>query len=149
MSQNEIKKAMELVDNVRADKYPADVYTYVGRRGVRRIDGVEKANGAALYTIDVNLPGMLYLRFFTCPYPHARIVRMDTSKAEALPGVRVVLRYDDPELPTGADLGGHFPSNEPPIPHIAYFDCRAGFEDNRGRVGATPLSSGSGVRPGA
>ena len=41
---------------------------------------------------------MLYARVLTCPYPHARIVHMDTSKAEAYPGVHGVLRYDDPEV---------------------------------------------------
>ncbi|MBI5602715.1 MAG: xanthine dehydrogenase family protein molybdopterin-binding subunit [Deltaproteobacteria bacterium] len=122
MSQDTIKKVLELVDNIRADQYPLDAYTHIGRRGIRRIDGVEKANGAAIYTMDVHLPGMLFMRFLTSPHPHARVVRLDTSRAESLPGVRVVLRYDDPELPPTADLGGHFPSSEPPIPHIAYFE---------------------------
>jgi len=38
---------------------------------------------------------------------------MDTSKAEALPGVRAVLRYNDPELPPVADLSGHYPEYLP------------------------------------
>ena len=101
----EKSKILELMDNLRADKYPRQTYDHIGRRGVRRVDGFEKASGEALYTFDVALPGMLYLRFLTSPYPHAKIVRMDTSKAEALPGVRAVLRYDDPDLPASADLG--------------------------------------------
>jgi CO/xanthine dehydrogenase Mo-binding subunit len=60
-------------------------------------------------------------RFLTCPYPHAEIVSMDTSEAEIYPGVRGVLRYDDPELPVGANLGGHEPSDLPPLPRIAHF----------------------------
>ena len=44
---------------------------------------------------------MLFARFLTSPYPHAEIVSMDTSEAEKMPGVRCVLRYDDPELPGG------------------------------------------------
>jgi CO/xanthine dehydrogenase Mo-binding subunit len=70
----------------------------VGKRGLRRIDAYEKATGKAVYTRDIILPGMLYARVLTCPYPHARIVRMDTSKAEEYPGVRAVLRYDDPDI---------------------------------------------------
>jgi CO/xanthine dehydrogenase Mo-binding subunit len=111
----------ETFDNLRADKYTRSVYREVGRRDVRRIDGFEKASGQAKYTLDLELPGMLYGRFLTCPYPHAEIIRMDTSHAEALPGVRAVLRCDDPELPASVDLGGHGVSALPPLPRIAYF----------------------------
>ncbi len=104
------------------DKAPLDQYDNIGKRGVRRLDGYEKASGRAIYTIDMQLPGMLHGRFFTSPYPHAEIKRMDTSKAEALPGVRCVLRYDDPELPATADLGGHPPSAVPVLPKIAHFE---------------------------
>jgi CO/xanthine dehydrogenase Mo-binding subunit len=111
----------ELFDNRARDKYPLREYRHIGRRGVRRLDGYEKASGQAQYTIDIALPGMLYAKFLTSPYAHARIVRMDTSKAESLPGVRAVLRYDDPELPPLADLGGHVPNAIPILPRIAYF----------------------------
>ena len=47
---------------------------------------------------------------------------MDTSKATALPGVRAILRYDDPELPSEADLGGHAPSSVPVLPRVAHFE---------------------------
>ena len=121
MTDDEMSKMLELFDNLKADKYPLEKYEKVGKRGVRRIDGYEKASGAAKYTIDVQLPGMLYGRFLTSPYPHAEIKSMDTSKAEAFPGVRAVLRYDDPELPAAADLGGHGPSSLPPLPRVAHF----------------------------
>jgi xanthine dehydrogenase molybdenum-binding subunit len=64
---------------------------------------------------------MLYAKFLTSPYAHAKIRSMDTSKAEALPGVRAILRYDDPELPHLADLGGHVPNAIPVLPRVAYF----------------------------
>ncbi|MGD0487595.1 MAG: molybdopterin cofactor-binding domain-containing protein [Syntrophorhabdales bacterium] len=80
------------------DRYAPDTFRVVGRRGVRRIDGERKASGKAIYTKDVQLPGMLYMRIMTSPYPNAKIRSMDTSKAEALAGVRCVLRYDDPEI---------------------------------------------------
>lgn len=121
MSHDEKEKMEELFDNLRADRYPLGEYKHIGRRGPRRIDGIHKASGSAEYTMDVQLPGMLHMRFLTSPYAHAAIASLDTSGAEALPGVRAVLRYDDPELPAEADLGGHLPSNEEPLPRIAHF----------------------------
>ncbi|CAB1065048.1 Xanthine dehydrogenase, molybdenum binding subunit (EC [Olavius sp. associated proteobacterium Delta 1] len=86
------------INPMECDKYQRDTYNYLGKRGVRRIDGRRKATGKAVYTQDIQLPGMLYARFMTAPYPNAKILSMDTSKAEALTGVRVVFRYDDPEF---------------------------------------------------
>lgn len=87
------------------DRYVPEEFTYVGKRGISRMDGKEKASGKAEYTRDVILPGMLYCRFLTCPYAHARITKLDTGEAEKIPGVRAVLRYDDPEL-EGKELMG-------------------------------------------
>lgn len=61
----------------------------VGKR-VPRIDGRAKVTGAAKYTADVQLPGMLYGRMVSAPHPHARIRSLDIAAAEALPGVRAV-----------------------------------------------------------
>ncbi len=77
----------------------------IGQRGVRRHDGYEKASGKALYTRDIQIPGMLYARVMRSPYAHARILNMDTRRAETLSGVRAVLRYDDP-LIQGRILNG-------------------------------------------
>jgi CO/xanthine dehydrogenase Mo-binding subunit len=92
---------------LKADKYPLHEYGAIGKR-IRRKDGYEKAGGSAMYTSDVQFPGMLHARILTCPYPNGRIKTMDTRKAESLAGVRAILRYDDPELPPKADLSGHF-----------------------------------------
>lgn len=56
-----------------------------------RVDAIEKVTGAARYAADINLPGMLWGKFLHSPYAHARIKRIDTSKAERLPGVKVVI----------------------------------------------------------
>ncbi len=63
-----------------------------------RVDGVAKTTGAARYAADVALPGMLWMRALRSPFPHARIARIDASRAERLPGVHAVL--------TGADVAG-------------------------------------------
>jgi CO/xanthine dehydrogenase Mo-binding subunit len=121
MNNEELSRMLESFDNLKADKYPLKKYTNIGKPGVRRIDGFEKASGAAKYTIDVQLPGMLHGRFLTSPYPHAEIASMDTSKAEKVPGVRAILRYDDPELPETASLGGHEPFPSVVLPKVAHF----------------------------
>ncbi|MDE0354348.1 MAG: hypothetical protein OXK20_01660, partial [Deltaproteobacteria bacterium] len=69
----------------------------VVNRSVPRRDGRAKVSGRALYVSDVKLPGMAYAKVLRSPYAHARIVSMDTSKAEAHPGVYNVLRGDDLE----------------------------------------------------
>ena len=84
---------------------PTIDFKQIGKRGVRRYDGLEKAGGKALYTRDVNLPGMLYAKVLASPHARARIIRLDTRKAEAYPGVRAVLRYDDPAI-QGRELNG-------------------------------------------
>lgn len=62
---------------------------------IGRVDGPEKVTGQARYSADVNLPGTLWGKSLRSPYPHARIVRIDTSAARALPGVHAVLTGDD------------------------------------------------------
>jgi CO/xanthine dehydrogenase Mo-binding subunit len=123
MDDIERSRMLEQFDNKKADKYPLDRerLNYIGKRGVRRIDGYEKASGAAKYTMDITLPGMLHGRFLTSPYAHAEIISLDSTRAEACPGVRAVLRYDDPELPDEVDVGGHEPAAVPPLPQIAHF----------------------------
>src|SRR5438552_235509 len=68
--------------------------TYVGTRTIRP-DGVDKVTGRARFGADFNLPGQLIGRVLRSPHPHARILSIDTSKAEALPGVKAVITRDD------------------------------------------------------
>jgi xanthine dehydrogenase YagR molybdenum-binding subunit len=63
--------------------------TYIGKP-TERYDGPAKAMGTGKYTADVNLPGMLYARMVDATIPHGRILSIDTSAAEKLPGVRAV-----------------------------------------------------------
>jgi xanthine dehydrogenase molybdenum-binding subunit len=78
--------------------WPVPENGVIGKRGLRRLDGPEKASGRAVYTRDVTRPGMLFAKMLTSPYAHAKIKSMNTAKAEALPGVRAILRYDDPDI---------------------------------------------------
>jgi carbon-monoxide dehydrogenase large subunit len=63
---------------------------------VPRIDGQSKVTGAAVYTDDEQFgPRLLFSRILRSPHPHARIVSIDTSKAEELPGVKAVVTGED------------------------------------------------------
>lgn len=63
---------------------------YIGQ-SIPRIESWEKVTGTARYVHDMVLPGMLYGKILTSPHAHARIVSIDTSEAEKLPGVKAVL----------------------------------------------------------
>ena len=77
---------------------PQQAFKWVGTRPVRP-DGVPKVTGAAKFGADYHLPGMLYGKVLRSPHAHARIRSIDTSRAEALPGVKAVM--------TGTDLPDH------------------------------------------
>jgi len=74
---------------------------YIGKY-TPKIDAMEKALGKVQFFEDVSLkgkfPGMIYCRIYASPYANATIKSMDSGKAEQLPGVFAVLRYDDPEV---------------------------------------------------
>ncbi|NCF27163.1 MAG: molybdopterin-dependent oxidoreductase [Gammaproteobacteria bacterium] len=69
-------------------------YKWVGTSQVRP-DGVDKVTGRASFGADLYAPNMLFGKVLRSPHPHARIVSIDTSKAEALPGVKSVVTKDD------------------------------------------------------
>src|SRR5688572_28197078 len=71
-------------------------------RTTRRIDAVERVTGKATYTRDLRLPGMLYARVLRSPHPHARVRRIDTSQAAALPGVRTIITHETAPVWWGA-----------------------------------------------
>jgi CO/xanthine dehydrogenase Mo-binding subunit len=77
-----------------ADKLNNGELKWVGTRPVRP-DGVDKVTGRARFGADLILPGMLVGRVLRSPHAHARIKSIDTSKAEALPGVKAVVTRDD------------------------------------------------------
>lgn len=60
-----------------------------------RVDGGEKVTGKAVYTGDIELPGVTYGRVVRSPVPHARLAKLDTGKAERLAGVLAVFSRDD------------------------------------------------------
>ena len=74
---------------------------HVGKGTPRTIE-IDKVTGRAIYINDLKLPGMLYGKILYSNYSHARIKRIDASKAETLPGVRAVLTgYNIPDVRVG------------------------------------------------
>src|SRR5256885_11369183 len=73
------------------------MYTTIGKPNAR-VEGPDKVTGITQYTADVALPGTLWGRALRSPLPHARILRIDTSRAQQVPGIHAVL--------TGADVRG-------------------------------------------
>jgi CO/xanthine dehydrogenase Mo-binding subunit len=75
---------------------------------ITRQDAHEKVSGKAAYTRDLYLPGMLCAKILTSPYAHAKITSIDTSKAAALPGVRDILKYSDPDIERDRGTGAWY-----------------------------------------
>jgi 4-hydroxybenzoyl-CoA reductase subunit alpha len=67
-----------------------DAFEVIGKP-MRKVDGLAKATGQAVYTDDLQLPGMLHAKTLRSPHAHALITSIDTSRAEALPGVLAVI----------------------------------------------------------
>jgi CO/xanthine dehydrogenase Mo-binding subunit len=81
--------------------YRTQTYKAVGTRPVRP-DGVDKVTGRARYGADFNMPGQLVGRILRSPHAHARIAKIDTSRAEKLRGVKAVITSADlPDLTNG------------------------------------------------
>lgn len=71
-------------------KWPeADKRKYIGKR-ISRVDGPLKVSGKAKYSFDLNRPGRLFGKIVRSPYAHAKILSIDTSVAEKMPGVQAV-----------------------------------------------------------
>ncbi|MGY4707007.1 xanthine dehydrogenase family protein molybdopterin-binding subunit [Candidatus Bipolaricaulota sp. J31] len=98
-------------------------------KSVRKVDGVALATGQPVFTLDVDFPGAAVGKILRSPYAHAEIVRIDTSRAEELPGVLCVLHHGNvPRIPyTTAGQGWPEPS-----PYDSFlFDKKVRFVGDR------------------
>src|SRR5262249_42016530 len=112
-----IVDAVEMARDIGRGVLPASVLDAAGAQGgrfigvnVRRLDAPSKVSGALKYAGDMTMPGMLHVQVLRSPHPHARIVSLDTSEAEAMPGVEGVITCDD--VP-GEDGFGVFVNDQP------------------------------------
>src|SRR6266849_5346550 len=81
-------------------------YSIIGKP-TAMVDAAQKTTGAGKYTDDLSLPGMLVGKILHSPFPHARIKRIDTSRAEKLEGVVAVVVGKDAPNPYGILPVGH------------------------------------------
>ena len=108
--------AVELARDVQNGRLPAtvlmeaDTEDAVIGKAVRRIDAPSKVSGRLRYAGDMTMPGMLHVQVLRSPHPHARIVSIDTSAAEAMLGVESVITSAD--VP-GEDGFGVFVNDQP------------------------------------
>ncbi|NIQ30768.1 MAG: aldehyde oxidase, partial [Acidobacteria bacterium] len=84
----------------RAAESSRDRFQVIGRP-LRKVDVSGKVTGDTKYADDLYLPRMLFARLLRSTRPHARIARIDTSRAAALPGVKAVLTGKDLPTPFG------------------------------------------------
>ena len=97
-----------------------------------RPDGKEKVTGSGRYTADLTLTGQAYARFRYADHPHARIVRVDASKARALSGVLAVLTHEDvPDVKYGGMVQDRFLFAKDRVP-VRGRHRRGGGRDQRG-----------------
>ena len=85
---------------MRAKESSVQSFRVVGTRPPR-YDGADKVTGRALYGPDISLPGLLHGKVLRSPHAHARILSIDTHRAEELPGVHGVVTAQD--LPVAAE----------------------------------------------
>jgi putative selenate reductase molybdopterin-binding subunit len=86
-----------------------------------KVDGFKLITGRPVFTDDVKIEGMLYGELLTSPYAHARIKRIDASRAQALPGVHAVLTHQDVPRVKYATGGQSYP-NPPPLDQVSLDD---------------------------
>jgi len=87
----------------------------------RKVDGVKLAAGRPVFTDDVRLDGMLYGALLTSPHAHARVIKIDASRARALPGVHAVLTHEDIPRVKYATGGQSYPQ-PPPFDQVVLDD---------------------------
>lgn len=91
--EDELVETLAEVSTEEVDAWePGSKLKLVGK-SIPRVDGYDKVSGTAMYTYDVELPHMAHAKTLRCPHPHARIKRIDTGKAEKLPGVLGVITH--------------------------------------------------------
>ncbi|MEA3355801.1 MAG: molybdopterin cofactor-binding domain-containing protein [Candidatus Bipolaricaulota bacterium] len=102
---------------------------YVVGKSLPKVDGISLVTGKPRFVADIELPGMLYAKILTSPHPHARIVGIDTSKAEKLPGVASVLTHDNTPHTRYTTAGQGYP--EPSPYDTMMFDSKVRFVGDR------------------
>lgn len=98
--EGRIQEREVIVEKEQVQPWGEEAQLRVVGQPTPRVDGVARVTGQAIYTHDVQLPGMLIGRFLRSPHPHARVRQIDSTRAEAMPGVWLVWhRFQPPPVP--------------------------------------------------
>ena len=94
-------------------------FKVVGQPNLPGVLSYAVATGVAKFGGDYVKPDMLYARFLHSPYANAKIVKLDTTKARAIPGVVDILTWEDPDIANFVGNGEHWGSPRPWLDNIA------------------------------
>ena len=94
-------------------------FKIVGKPNVPGVLSYAVATGVAKFGGDYVKPDMLFARFLHSPYANAKIVRLDTTRARAIPGVVDILTWEDPDIANFVGNGEHWGSPRPWLDNIA------------------------------
>jgi CO/xanthine dehydrogenase Mo-binding subunit len=89
------EESYQVVEQDELTPWPEDADLATVGKTHPRLEGADKVTGRARYSYDMRLPGQLYARVLRSPFPHARITRIDTSRAAALPGVHAIISSEN------------------------------------------------------
>ncbi len=103
-------------------------FTTVGK-SAQKVDGRGLVTGKPRFVNDIDLPGTLHVKILRSPYAHARILSIDTSKAEVLPGVALVLTHENTPKTRFTTAGQGYP--EPSPYDTRMFDTKVRFVGDR------------------
>ena len=103
-------------------------FSIVGKRE-RKVDGVALVTGRPKFVADVPIPGSLHVKVLHSPHAHARIVSIDASKVETLPGVACVLTHENTPVTRYTTAGQGYP--EPSPYDTRMFDAKVRFVGDR------------------
>jgi len=111
--EGRMQEELTVAEGEGLSPWPEDApLSHVGRK-VARLDGPERVSGRAVYTADVQLPGMLWGKVLRSPIHHGKIKRIDVRRAAEIPGVRAIITGKDvPKSRYGFDFAADRPGDK-------------------------------------
>jgi len=98
--EEDLVESLTEVSTEKVKRWGPEAELKIVGKPISRLDGYDKVSGTAQYTFDVILPSMAFAKTLRCPLPHAKILKIDISKAKKLSGVLSILTHQNsPKIP--------------------------------------------------